>query len=141
MVSLEQDQAQSLPAPHPHQQIGGFLSRVLLFCYTNLTKPVHKCYVLAWKVFLSHWSTTTGCCWQLCQAGVASAACASFASSTTVQQSSSQAPALPFQCTFIVISSDRSSYSDNGLLYIRAQRNFFRFSLSPLMQLMLQVSL
>ena len=51
MVSLEQDQAQSLPAPHPHQLIGGFLSRVLLFCYTNLTKPVHKCYVLAWKVF------------------------------------------------------------------------------------------
>ena len=36
MVSLEQDQAQSPPAPRPHQQI---VSRVLLFCYTNLIKP------------------------------------------------------------------------------------------------------
>ena len=42
-------------------------------------------------------------------------------------------------CTILFVSSDRSSYSDNGLLYIRG--NFFRFSLSPLMQLMLQVSL
>ena len=32
------------------------------------------------------------------------------------------------------VSSDRSSCSDDGLLYIRA--HFFRFSLSPLMQLM-----
>ena len=39
----------------------------------------------------------------------------------------------------IIISSDRSSCTDDGLLYIRA--HFFRFSLSPLMQLMLQVSL
>ena len=38
-----------------------------------------------------------------------------------------------------IISSDRSSYSDDGLVYIRG--NFFRFSLNPLMQLMLQVSL
>ena len=39
------------------------------------------------------------------------------------------------------VSSDRSSYSDGGLSYIRGDGNFFRFSLSPLMQLMLQVSL
>ena len=32
-----------------------------------------------------------------------------------------------------IVSSDRSSYTDDGLLYIRA--HFFRFSLSPLMQL------
>ena len=34
------------------------------------------------------------------------------------------------------ISSDRSSYSDDGLLYIRGSAHFFRFSLSPLMQLL-----
>ena len=40
------------------------------------------------------------------------------------------------------ISSGRSSCSDDGLLYIRGgSTHFFRFSLSPLMQLMLQVSL
>ena len=39
------------------------------------------------------------------------------------------------------VSSDRSSYSDDGLLYIYTSGHFFRFSLSPLMQLMLQVSL
>ena len=50
-------------------------------------------------------------------------------------------------CVFmggVTISSDRSSCSDDGLLYIRGSSggsNFFRFSLSPLMQLMLQVSL
>ena len=38
------------------------------------------------------------------------------------------------------VSSDRSSCNDDGLLYIQ-NHNFFRFSLSPLMQLMLQVSL
>ena len=42
----------------------------------------------------------------------------------------------------VVVSSDRSSCSDDGLLYIHPRSgNFFRFSLSPLMQLMLQVSL
>ena len=40
-----------------------------------------------------------------------------------------------------IASSDRSSYCDNGLLYISGSSNFFRFSLSPLMQLMVQVSL
>ena len=39
----------------------------------------------------------------------------------------------------LVVSSVRSSSSDDGLLYI--QGNFFRFSLSPLIQLMLKVSL
>ena len=38
-----------------------------------------------------------------------------------------------------IISSNRSSYSDDGLLYVPS--HFFRFSLSPLMQLMLKVSL
>ena len=38
-----------------------------------------------------------------------------------------------------IISSNRSSYSDDGLLYVPS--HFFRFSLSPLMRLMLQVSL
>ena len=47
-----------------------------------------------------------------------------------------------FAMVSMIISSDRSSYSDDGLLYIHGSRsNFFRFSLSPLMQLMLQVSL
>ena len=42
---------------------------------------------------------------------------------------------------FLFVSSDRSSCSDDGLLYIYLyiQGHFFRFSLSPLMQLMLQV--
>ena len=40
----------------------------------------------------------------------------------------------------LFVSSDRSSYSDVVPLYIHGD-NFFRFSLSPLMQLMLQVSL
>ena len=42
-----------------------------------------------------------------------------------------------------LVSSVRSSCSDDGLLYIRSsgRGNFFRFSLSPLIQLMLQVSL
>ena len=44
-----------------------------------------------------------------------------------------------FIVVVLFVSSDRSSCSDDGLLYIRA--HFFRFSLSPLMQLMLQVSL
>ena len=43
--------------------------------------------------------------------------------------------------TLYFISSDRSSCSDDGLLYIYLSTHFFRFSLSPLMQLMLQVSL
>ena len=38
----------------------------------------------------------------------------------------------------VVVSSDRSSYSDDGLLY---NIQLFEFSLSPLMQLMLQLSL
>ena len=38
------------------------------------------------------------------------------------------------------VSSNRSSCSDDGLVYIQ-QGHFLRFSLSPLMQLMLQVSL
>ena len=41
----------------------------------------------------------------------------------------------------VIVSSDRSSCSDDGLLYIYLSGHFFRFSLSPLMQLMLQVSL
>ena len=40
----------------------------------------------------------------------------------------------------IIISSDKSSCTDDGLLYVYPG-HFFRFSLSPLMQLMLQVSL
>ena len=49
-------------------------------------------------------------------------------------------PQSPSVVTFI--SSVRSSYSDDGLLYIRhSGGNFFRFSLSPLIQLMLQLSL
>ena len=43
-------------------------------------------------------------------------------------------------CSLQFVSSDRSSCSDNGLLYIRSG-NFFRFSFSPSMQLMLQVTL
>ena len=46
-------------------------------------------------------------------------------------------------CTIYIspfVSSVRSSYTDDGLLYIRGSQ-FFRFSLSPLIQLMLQVSL
>ena len=39
-----------------------------------------------------------------------------------------------------IFSSDRSSYTDDGPRYIRGT-SFFRFSLSPLVQLMLQVSL
>ena len=39
-----------------------------------------------------------------------------------------------------IFSSDRSSYTDDGPQYIRGT-SFFRFSLSPLVQLMLQVSL
>ena len=39
-----------------------------------------------------------------------------------------------------LVSSDRSSCTDDGPRYIRGG-NFFRFSLNPLMQLMLQVSL
>ena len=43
---------------------------------------------------------------------------------------------------FLFVSSDRSSYSDVVLSYIRGGgSNFFRFSLRPLMQLMLQESL
>ena len=43
-----------------------------------------------------------------------------------------------FCSVFFFVSSDRSSYSDNDLLYIRSSgsSNFFRFSLSPSMQLM-----
>ena len=43
-----------------------------------------------------------------------------------------------------LVSSNRSSFSDDGLLYIRggsSSSHLFRFSLSTLMQLMLQVSL
>ena len=40
----------------------------------------------------------------------------------------------------IFISSDRSSYSDDVLLHIHPG-HFFGFSLSPLMQLMLQMSI
>ena len=39
---------------------------------------------------------------------------------------------------FRFVSSDRSSYSDDVPLYIRSSSNFFRFSLSPLMQLLLK---
>ena len=40
------------------------------------------------------------------------------------------------------VSSDRSSYSEDGLLYVRIYTvQLFEFALSPLMQLMLQVSL
>jgi len=50
-----------------------------------------------------------------------------------------------FVCHPLFVCSDRSSYSDDVLLYIcggsSSSRNFFRFPLSPLMQLMLQVSL
>ena len=42
---------------------------------------------------------------------------------------------------YTFVSFDRSSYSDDGQLYIRGSSHFFRFSLSPLIQLMLQVSL
>ena len=46
------------------------------------------------------------------------------------------------QSPYSIVSSDRSSCSDDGLLYISIHPgHFFRFSLSPLMQLMLQVSL
>ena len=47
------------------------------------------------------------------------------------------------QSSYSIVSSDRSSCSDDGLLYIYiyTSGHFFRFSLSPLMQLMLQVSL
>ena len=43
-----------------------------------------------------------------------------------------------FCSVFFFVSSDRSSYSDNDLLYIRSSGSsiFFRFSLSPSMQLM-----
>ena len=41
-----------------------------------------------------------------------------------------------FPVGFGFVSSDRSSYSDDGLLYIRGSQ-FFRFSLSPLMHMML----
>ena len=49
--------------------------------------------------------------------------------------------------TAFIFNSNRSSYSVNGLLYIRSSSsssgsgNFFRFSLSPSMQLMLQMSI
>ena len=39
-----------------------------------------------------------------------------------------------------LVRSDRSSYSDDVLLYICSSSGKFRFSLSPLMQLMLQES-
>ena len=45
-----------------------------------------------------------------------------------------------FICS-IFVSSDRSSCTDDGLLSIYISAHFFRFSLSPLMQLMLRVSL
>ena len=42
----------------------------------------------------------------------------------------------------LIVSSDRSSSSDDVLLYIYpSSSHFFSFSLSPLMQLMLQMSL
>ena len=47
----------------------------------------------------------------------------------------------PTASVFDIVNSDRSSYSDVVLLYIRSGSNFFRCSLSPWMQLMLQVSL
>ena len=47
----------------------------------------------------------------------------------------------PTASVFDIVNSDRSSYSDVVLLNIRSGSNFFRCSLSPWMQLMLQVSL
>ena len=92
MVSLEQDQAQSAsssPSSPADRWLFEQSAALLLHQSDQASAQMLR---LGVEGFLSHWSTTTGCCWQLCQAGVASGSCSAAPPSLHRPQSSNRLP-------------------------------------------------